>query len=43
MGEQCFDIGLIVQLTNGHLTKRLLIPGDTVTSAKPMHMKQARK
>ncbi|KRY16599.1 hypothetical protein T12_16663 [Trichinella patagoniensis] len=37
MGEQCFDIGLIVQMTNGHLTQRLLIPGDTNSSNKSLY------
>ncbi|KRY39273.1 hypothetical protein T01_13343 [Trichinella spiralis] len=37
MGEQCFDIGLIVQMTNGHLTQRLLIPGDTNASNKSLY------
>ncbi|KRY76031.1 hypothetical protein T4A_5570 [Trichinella pseudospiralis] len=41
MGEQCFDIGLIVQLTNGHLTKRLLIPGDTADDV--LRYQNARK
>ncbi|KRX19537.1 hypothetical protein T07_11120 [Trichinella nelsoni] len=37
VGEQYFDIGLIVQMTNGHLTQRLLILGDTNASNKSLY------